>query len=138
MNSCRLLCACACALASVAGAQQTPSGAAVNPFAPVSWQPAAPPPMPAPPAVAPPPAADAKAGPPAPPAPPPLPFRYLGRYSAAGVPLVFLIQNEHVLLARAGETIDGGWHVDSIAVPAIQFTYLPLQMKQSLATGDLP
>jgi hypothetical protein len=76
--------------------------------------------------------------PPPPPAPPALPFRYLGRYAAGGAVLVFLTQGEHVVLAKAGDTLDGGWRVDSIAGPAIQFTYLPLQVKQSLATGDPP
>ncbi|MGZ5198617.1 MAG: hypothetical protein ACXWC4_02520 [Telluria sp.] len=73
-----------------------------------------------------------------PPAPPPLPFRYLGRYVAGGVPVAFLMQGEHVVLAKAGDTFDAGWRVDSVAGPTIQFTYLPLQAKQSLATGDLP
>ncbi|TFW32305.1 hypothetical protein [Massilia horti] len=129
-----LLSGCALALAGVAAGQPPQPGAGVNPFAPLSWQSAAAPAA-APAAPALPPQVQDTAS--APPAPPPLPFRYLGRY-AAGVKLVFLMKGEHVLLAKAGDTLDGGWRVDRVDGPAIQFTYLPLQMKQSLATGDVP
>jgi hypothetical protein len=125
-------------LASVAAGRQPQPAAGINPFAAISWQAPAPATAPAAPAVPPAPATPAANLPPPPPAPPPLPFRYLGRYAAGGAALVFLAQGEHVVLAKAGDTLDGGWRVDSIAGTVIRFTYLPLNAQRSLATGDLP
>lgn len=122
-------------LVAAASAQQPAPESRVNPFAPVAWQPAAPvQPTTAP--VAPPaPAPQPQIAAPAPPSPPPLPFRYLGRYTA-DAPLVVLTKGDAMFLAKAGDTLDGGWRVDSIGGPAIQLTYLPLQVKQSIPTGD--
>jgi hypothetical protein len=104
---------------------------APNPFAPLSWQ--APAPAPAQPVAAP----VAPAPPVRPPAPlaPPLPFKYLGRYTA-GVALVVLTIGERMIVAKAGDTLEGTWRIDRTGPALIEFTYLPLQLKRSLATGD--
>jgi hypothetical protein len=106
---------------------------AANPFAPTSWQPsaatlpaAAPPAAPAPVPV---PGAAAAS-----PAPPPLPYKFLGRY-AADVQFVLLTKNDQVVVAKTGDVLDGAWRVERIAGPLIEFTYLPLQIKQSLPVG---
>jgi hypothetical protein len=91
-------------------------------FAPKSWQPAAPPSLPA---VAAPP-------PPAPPAAPPLPFVYLGDYLQDGTLLLFLAQGERNHAVKAGTVIDETWRVDRVSKAAIEFTYLPLNLPQSL------
>lgn len=106
------------------------AGAAVtNVFAATSWQP-----PPAPPAPAPAPAPAAVA--PAPPVAPPLPFRFLGRYGDAGVQIVMLVKGEQLYLVSVGDTIDQAYRVDRVSGTTVELTYLPLQLKQSLSTGD--
>ncbi|CAD5373345.1 conserved hypothetical protein [Rubrivivax sp. A210] len=75
---------------------------------------AAPPaPPPPPPAVAPP-----------PPAPPGPPYRYLGALSEKGQPpSVFLALGPAVIQARAGDSLEGGWRLDSIAARELVFTH---------------
>lgn len=134
--SCLLCCALAAHMpaAQARGQEVKPVAggtASKDPFAPLSWQPPAPAAAPASatPAAPPPPAA-----PPAPSAPP-LPFKYFGRYTA-DVPLVVLTAGERMIVAKAGDTIDGTWRIDRIGPALIEFTYLPLQLKRALATGD--
>lgn len=105
------------------------SAPAPNPFAPLKWQPPVVAGVPAP--VAP----VAPAPPPPAPSAPPLPFKYLGRYTA-DVPLVILTMGERMIVAKAGDTLDGGWRIDRLGPALIEFTYLPLQQKRSLPTGD--
>lgn len=134
---CVLLCLVCGALAMQAAKAQAkePDKAAppepANPFAPVSWR--APAPVPSQPPVAP----VAAVPPPAAPAPsaPPLPFKYLGRYTA-DVPVVVLMMGERMIVAKAGDTLDGGWRLDRLGPALIEFSYLPLQQKRSLDTGD--
>lgn len=107
------------------------AGAAVTDvFAATSWQPPPAPAAPTPAAVTPP------AAPPPLPAAPPLPFRFLGRYGDAGVQIVMLVKGEQLYLVSAGDTIDQAYRVDRVSATAVELTYLPLQLKQSLSTGD--
>jgi hypothetical protein len=118
--------------AAVAGGCGRPAAAGViNVFAATSWQP---PPAPAPPAPAPAPAAAAPA--PGPPIAPALPFRFFGRYGDAGVQIVMLLKGEQLYLVSVGDTIDGAYRVDRVSATTVELTYLPLQLKQSLSTGD--
>jgi hypothetical protein len=103
--------------------------AVTNVFAATSWQPAPPPPAPAP-VPAPAPAAAAL------PVAPPLPFRFLGRYVDAGVQVVMLVKGEQLYLVAVGDTIDQAYRVDRVSGTTVELTYLPLQLKQSLSTGD--
>jgi hypothetical protein len=103
--------------------------AVTNVFAATSWQPAPPPPAPAP---SPAPVAAAAALPVA----PPLPFRFLGRYVDAGVQVVMLVKGEQLYLVAVGDTIDQAYRVDRVSGTTVELTYLPLQLKQSLSTGD--
>jgi hypothetical protein len=41
-----------------------------------------------------------------------------------------------MIVAKAGDTLDGGWRIDRFGPALIEFTYLPLQQKRSLPTGD--
>lgn len=98
-------------------------GATGNTFAVASWY--VPPPPPPPPEAAP---------PPPPPQAPPLPFTYLGIYAAAA-PVIILSRGDRVYTVSPGEVIDGLYRVDSVVGNAVQLTYLPLNITQSLATG---
>lgn len=73
---------------------------------------------------------------PPPPMAPPLPFVYLGKKLEAGVWEVYLARGEQNFVVRAGSVIETVYRVDAIALPNINFTYLPLGQSQSLAIGE--
>lgn len=72
---------------------------------------------------------------PAPPKPPPLPFTYLGKAVDDGMVSVFVAQGDRNLVVKTGDVIDGVYRADSILPPVMTFTYLPLQMQQTLEIG---
>ena len=88
-----------------------------------SWAP--PPPPPAPPA------------PPPPPSPPPLPFTYMGQLVEDGTLTVFLSRQDQNYAVKAGDTLDGIYRVDKVENQRMVLTYLPLNMRQSLAIGSV-
>lgn len=91
-----------------------------------AWQP--PPPPPPPPA------------PPAPPPPPPtapaFPYQLIGRLqdgADAASAQAFLSGPQRSLAVRAGDTLDGQWRIEQIGATGLTVTYLPLQLKQTIA-----
>ncbi len=70
----------------------------------------------------------------APPKPtaPPLPFSYFGRLKTPDRLVIYLLRNEEVLLAEAGQTLDTNYRVVSVSETAVQFVYLPLDTRQTL------
>lgn len=96
-----------------------------NPFAAKSWY--VPPPPPPPPKPAPPPRPEA----------PPLPFSFLGRYLDGGAVTVMLVRGDRVYTAGPGEVLDGTWRIDSIGDDEVALVYLPLNVRQTLATGGV-
>jgi hypothetical protein len=72
------------------------------------------------------------APPPAPTAPP-LPFRYFGKWVEGDRISVFLVGNNESYSASVGDTIAGSYRVESVTDTAVDFVYLPLGSKQSLA-----
>ena len=96
-------------------------------FGSKTWVIVPPPPPPPPPA------------PPEPPRAPPLPFRYLGLLNdGAGKITYFLIRGAATLSVSVGDRIDGTYSLDSADGGALQFTFLPLKERQSLAIGVGP
>ena len=87
--------------------------------------------------VAPPPPPALPAVPPPPPAPPPLPFTYLGQLLDNGKLTVFLTRQDQNYAVQPGATLDGTYRVDSVEAQRVVFTYLPLNLQQSLATGNV-
>lgn len=113
-----------CCLPLAALAADAPLSAAVVPvniFPVQTWQPPSPPPPP----------------PPKPTAPP-LPFQYGGSLLDGEQRVVFLMQQKRQLIVRAGDAIDNTYRIDDITPQRIEFTYLPLQQKQTLLTGQNP
>jgi hypothetical protein len=102
-------------------------------FAKQSWQPEAPrkvlPPQAA---EAPPPARAAVQ----PGGAPPLPFQFMGRFVEDGKSAYFLQADGRNVVARPGEKIDDNYLLEGAANGALQFIYLPLNERQSLAVGD--
>ena len=76
-------------------------------------------------APAPPPAA-------APPTAPPLPYAAVGDWTDSGVTVAFLAGANGMVMAKAGETLNGVYHVDKVTPGHIMLTYVPLQQVQQL------
>lgn len=93
-------------------------------FRSISWY--VPPPPPPPPRPAPPPAPTA----------PPLPFVFLGQYADSGKQLFILQRGNRVLNVSIGEVIANTYRVDAFNGREVEFTYLPLDIKQSLPAGS--
>lgn len=70
-------------------------------------------------------------------APPPLPFQLLGRFVDEGKAAYFLQAGERNVVARPGDTLEERYRFDGVVQGALQFTYLPLNLKQTLAVGDI-
>jgi hypothetical protein len=99
----------------------------VNLFQAATWfiaPPAPPPPPPAPP-------------PPPPPAPtaPALPFVFLGQIVEDGKAQVILAKGDRVVTVFVGDTIDKTYRLESLLSGVLTFVYLPLDARQTLATG---
>ena len=70
-------------------------------------------------------------------APPPLPFQFLGRFVDEGKAAYFLQAGERNVVARPGDTLEERYRFDGVVQGSLQFTYLPLNLKQTLAVRDL-
>jgi hypothetical protein len=100
---------------------------AVDLFATRSWYVQPPPPPPA------------VALPPAPPTAPALPYTYLGSFAPQGDnPVFFLSRGDRLIDARVGDHLDGVYELTSAAGNELVFTYLPLNIQQSLSSGAKP
>lgn len=99
----------------------------VDAFESKSWYvpPPAPPPRPAP-----------QARPAPVPTAPPLPFTYLGRFQDAASTVIFLVRGDRLLAVSEGDVIEGTYRIDGIAGATLGFTYLPLNIKQTLSIGS--
>ncbi len=87
------------------------------------------------PVVAPAPALEVKAVPEPPPAPaaPPLPYAYLGQMKKGERVIVYLLRNQEMFLAEAGQTLETDYRVEGISDSDVAFVYLPLGTKQVLS-----
>ena len=92
-----------------------------------------PPPPPAPPTAPPPPPPQVAAAPMA----PPFPYQLIGRMDegSASKPqaVVFLSSPVRSAAVRTGELLDGQWRVDQIGPAGITVTWMPTQLKQTIA-----
>ena len=69
---------------------------------------------------------------PAAPAPPPMPYRVAGRVVRAGVSEVLLAGDSTLFPVQEGDTLEGGYRVESIGADEITLLYLPLGVRQRL------
>ena len=70
------------------------------------------------------------AGSPVTPGPPPMPYRFAGTLVQDGKLQVLLAKGDALIPVQEGETIDGGYRVESIGEDQITLTYLPLKKKE--------
>lgn len=78
-----------------------------------------------------------KPEPPPPPAPPPLPFKYMGKLLDEGQLTVFITKQDRNYAVKTGDTIEGAYRVESVDAQRVLFTYLPLNMQQTLVIGGV-
>lgn len=96
-------------------------------FSAISWYvPPPPPPPPPPPRVVPPP----------PPTAPPMPFSYFGRYEEGETLIILLVKGERIYTVSAGDVIENTYRVEGLAGGQLELTYLPLDIRQTLSTGE--
>lgn len=93
-------------------------------FTSTSWYVPPPPPPPQPPA------------PPPAPSAPPIPFSYLGRYEDAPTRLVILVNGERMYTVAEGDVIENTYRIERVTAGQVELTYLPLNIKQTLSTGE--
>lgn len=98
-----------------------------NAFSAISWYVPPPPPPPPPPR---------KPAPPPPPTAPPLPYSYLGRYVEDGKLVILLVRSERIYTVSEGEVIENTYRVERLSRGWLELTYLPLNIRQTLATGE--
>jgi hypothetical protein len=67
-----------------------------------------------------------------PPAPPPFPYRYAGTLRTDGALEILLAKGERVIQAKTGETLDGGYLVESVAADSVTLVYLPLNARTTI------
>jgi hypothetical protein len=67
---------------------------------------------------------------------PPMDFVYLGRYGEADSKIVVLSKGDRVYTVKIGDIIENTYRIEKLAPGMVYFTYLPLNITQSLTTGD--
>jgi hypothetical protein len=67
---------------------------------------------------------------------PPMDFTYLGRYGEADSRIVVLSKGERVYTVKVGDVIENTYRIERFTPGMVNFTYLPLNITQSLSTGD--
>jgi len=67
---------------------------------------------------------------------PALPFLFVGRFIDDGKSAYFLQMEDRNIVARVGEKIGDSYQLDGAVNGTLTFTYLPLNLKQTLAVGD--
>lgn len=71
-----------------------------------------------------------------PPVAPPLQFKYIGKIMEGKMTSVFLSMADNFYIAKVGERIEKNYRVDRINDDVIEFTYLPLGIKQTLLINN--
>jgi hypothetical protein len=90
----------------------------------------APPPPPAPKKAAPAPVVEAK------PTPPPMPYRVAGTLTQGGVRKVVLAKGDKLITVEPGETLDGGYRVETVGRDEVTLVYTPLDARERLAIAS--
>jgi Cohesin domain len=80
----------------------------------------------------------------APPAPPPMPYRVAGQVVHEGPPRIVLARDDRVFFVAEGDTLEGGYRVESIRSDGVTLVYTALDLRQhlpaasALALGSAP
>ena len=70
--------------------------------------------------------------------PPPVPYKYAGMVVQSGATQQFLARDrdDRVYPAIPGETLDGGYRVESVSAEEIVLVYVPLNARQSVPVSS--
>lgn len=80
-----------------------------------------------------------KPQPPSAPSAPPLPFTFMGKLQEeSGRLIVYLVKGDTAYTVAQGDVIDNTYKVEDVAAAQMTLTYLPLNIKQTLAIGSNP
>lgn len=71
------------------------------------------------------------------PAPPPLPYRYAGALRVDGVLQILLAKGDKLVEAKAGDALEDGYRVESVADDSITLVYTPLKAKTTIQFTSL-
>lgn len=70
------------------------------------------------------------------PVPPPLPYQYLGAVKdAAGRSISYVATESSMHPIRVGAVLDGVWRIDIVEPSRVVFTYLPLDLQQTISVA---
>lgn len=86
--------------------------------------------------VPPPPPPPAKPAPPPEPTAPPVPFTFLGLYEESPKTVVMLVKGDQVFTVSVGDVIENTYRIEHVERGSVEITYLPLNIKQSINTGN--
>jgi len=78
----------------------------------------------------------ASTAPPVAPTAPPLPFTYLGKFVDGDVVTLFLTKQEQDYKAKQNDVLDNAYRIEQISDRNVVFTYLPLNIQQTLYVGQ--
>ncbi len=87
-----------------------------------------------------PPAAVVEAPAPAPVAPPQLPYRFLGTYAEkTDSPTVFLTLGERLIVAKTGDTLEGGFRLETVSARELTFVHVQqnVTLRLSVTGGSI-
>lgn len=78
----------------------------------------------------------AESAPPPAPVAPPMPYRVAGQVIHDGPPRVVLARDDRIFFVREGDTLDGGYRVESIKPDFVTLVYTPLEERQQLPVAS--
>lgn len=79
----------------------------------------------------------AVAAPPAPPSPPPMPYRVAGLLEYEGQVSVVLAREDKVYTVQTGDTLEGGYRVESAEPGNVTLVYVALDVRHQLIAGSV-
>lgn len=65
-----------------------------------------------------------------------MPFSFFGRYEEGETQIILLVRGDRIYTVSAGDVIDNTYRVEGLAGGRLELTYLPLNIKQTISTGE--
>jgi hypothetical protein len=65
-----------------------------------------------------------------------MPFSFLGRYVDGERQTILLVKGERIYTVAEGEVIENTYRVERLQGGVLEMTYLPLNIKQTITTGQ--
>jgi hypothetical protein len=65
-----------------------------------------------------------------------MPFTFLGLYEESSKTTIMLTKGDQVFTVSVGDVIENTYRIDRVELGTVEITYLPLNIKQSVNTGN--